>query len=69
MRAYITSKKDSPYFESESFSKILEYLKQNFNKTEMMEKKDKLVLIVKEINSAKTAIEICNNISNIELRN
>ena len=69
MRAYFTSKKDSPYFESESFGKILEYLKQNFTKSEMTQKKDKLVLIVRDINSANTAIEICNNISNIEHRN
>ena len=69
MRAYFTKKKDSLYYESESFSKILEYLKQNFTKAEMKEKKDTLVLIIKDINSANKAIEICKNISNIDLRN
>ena len=69
MRTYFTTKKDSLYFESESFSKILEFLKQNFNKAEMKEKKGKLVLIIKDINSPNKAIEICNNISNICLRN
>ena len=69
LRTYFTTKKDSLYFESESFSKILEYVKQNFNKAEMKEKKDKLVLIIKNINSANKAIEICNNIYNINLRN
>ena len=69
MRAYFTKKKDSLYYESESFSKILEYLKQNFTKAEMKEKKDTLVLIIKDINSANKAIEICKNISNINLRN
>ena len=68
MRTYFTTKKDSLYFESESFSKILEYLKQNFTKAEMKEKKDKLVLIVKDINSADKAIKICKIISNIDLR-
>ena len=69
MRAYFTTKKDSLYFESESFSKILEFLKQNFTMSEMKEKSDKLVLIIKNIRSANKAIEICNNISNIKLRN
>tara|TARA_B100000683_G_scaffold61868_1_gene60254 strand:- start:9255 stop:12593 length:3339 start_codon:yes stop_codon:yes gene_type:complete len=68
MRTYFTTKKDSLYFESESFSKILEYLKQNFTKAEMKERKDKLVLIVKDINSADKAIKICKIISNIDLR-
>ena len=69
MRAYFTTKKDSLYFDSESFSKILEYLKQNFAVSEMKEKSDKLVLIIKNIHSANKAIQICNNISNIKLRN
>ena len=69
MRAYFTTKKDSLYFDSESFNKILEYLKQNFGVSEMKEKSDKLVLIIKNIHSANKAIQICNNISNIKLRN
>jgi len=69
MRAYFTTKKDSLYFESESFSKILEFLKQNFTMSEIKEKSDKLVLIIKNIRSANKAIEICNNIYNIKLRN
>ena len=34
----------------------------------MKEKKDKLVLIVKDINSADKAIKTCKSISNIDLR-
>ena len=69
MRAYFTSKKDSLYFSSDSFGKILEYLKQNFKTSKMQENSDKLVLIIKNIYSANKAIEVCNNICGIKIRN
>ena len=69
MRAYFTTNKNSQYFESESFEKILEYLKQNFTTSEMIEKSEKLLLIIKNIQSSKSAIKVCNTISNIKLRN
>ena len=62
MRAYFTTKSDSPYFESESFGLILEYLKQNFTTCEMKEKAEKLSLIFKEVDSASSAITICKSI-------
>ena len=69
MRAYFTTKKDSMYFKSESFEKILEYIKQNFTKSKMVEKSEKLILVIKNVDSAKKAIEVCYNISNSVIRN
>ena len=69
MRSYFTTKRNSDYFESESFLKILEYVKYNFDKCEMKEKSNKLILIIKEINSASKAIKICKNIYQIKYQN
>ena len=62
MRAYFTTNKDSLYFESESFNKILNYLKNNFSNCKMEEKYEKLIFIVKEVKSVSDAIRICKNI-------
>jgi len=62
MRTYFTTKSDSLYFESDAFSKILEYLKHNFTSCEMKEKSGKLSLVVKDVNSSTKAIEICKEI-------
>ena len=59
MRLYFTTKTDSVYFESEMFGKILEYLKLNFGKCEMIEKNSKLTLVIMDVNSASKAIDIC----------
>ena len=53
---------DSPYFESESFGKVLEFLKNNFNNSEMKENNSKLSFSVKNIVSVSDAINICNKI-------
>ena len=62
MRTYFTTKSDSPYFESETFGLILEYLKQNFTTCEMKEKREKLSLVFKEVASVSSAIRICKSI-------
>tara|TARA_B100001741_G_C16555141_1_gene602153 strand:+ start:11768 stop:15091 length:3324 start_codon:yes stop_codon:yes gene_type:complete len=62
MRTYFTTKRDSNYFESETFGLILEYLKQNFTTCEMKEKSDKLSLVFKKVDSASSAITICKSI-------
>ena len=62
MRAYFTTKKDSLYFESESFNKILNYLKNNFSNCKMEEKYEKLIFILKEVKSVSDAIRIFKNI-------
>ena len=63
LKAFFTTDKSSPYFESRQFSKVLEYLKKNFRTCEMKEKNGKLSFVVKDISELKTAISFCKKIS------
>ena len=64
MRAYFTSKADSPYYNSPSFNLVLNYLKHNFSHCKMIEKKEKLSLRVAEISKLKDALLLCKSILN-----
>ena len=64
MRAYFTSKTDSPYYNSPSFNLVLNYLKHNFSHCKMIEKKEKLSLRVAEISKLKDALLLCESILN-----
>ena len=63
LKAFFTTDKNSSYFESRQFSKVLEYLKKNFRTCEMKEKNRKLFFVVKDISELKTAISFCKKIS------
>ena len=62
MRAYFPSKADSPYYNSEIFKRVLDYLKPNFGTCEMIENKGKLSMRIKNINSIEGAIGVCEKI-------
>ncbi len=62
MKAYFTSDKTSSYFESPQFSKVLDYLKNNFHSTEMKEKNCKLSFMVKKIDNLKQATALCEKL-------
>ena len=53
--AYFISNPDSPYYQSEQFTSILNYLKDNPSWSSLKEEKDKLVLHFKGINSIDEA--------------
>lgn len=63
MRAYFINDKTSNYFESAQFSKVLNHLKNNFEKTRMIEKNEKLSLAVKRVSTLEEAIHFCKKIS------
>ena len=63
MHAYLPAKSDSPYYKSEAFKRTLNYLKYNFSNCEMIEKKGKLFIIIKNIKSVKEALEVCSEIT------
>ena len=65
MLAYFPLKSNSEYYNSHVFQKVLEYLKQNFENCKIAEKKDKLSIIIKNINNLKEALKICKNILNV----
>ena len=62
MRSYFPSQKNSNYYNSDSFKLVLDFLKYNSKNCEMIEKKEKLSIIVKNIPSIKDALRICNKI-------
>ena len=62
MRAFLPKEAESPYYNSDSFKKILEYLKQNFSTCELNENKGKLSLIIKNIKSINSALKATKNI-------
>jgi transcription-repair coupling factor (superfamily II helicase) len=56
---YFISKKDSPYYNSVKFTKVLNYFQKHHNRIKMEEKNDKLRLVftgVKDIKQAITCI-------------
>ena len=63
MKAFFTEDKASPYFESVQFSKVLDYLKNNFHTTQMKEKNGKLSFVVKGISGLDKVISLCNKIN------
>ena len=63
MRSYFPSKADSNYYNSDAFKLALDYLKHNFSNCEMIEKKGKLSIRVKNIHSIKDALKICKEIT------
>ena len=62
MRAYFPAKADSPYYNSDTFQKALEYLKYNFGTCEMTENKGKLSMRIKDIYDVKGALKVCKEI-------
>jgi len=63
MRSYFPSQKNSNYYNSDSFKLVLDFLKYNSKNCEMIEKKEKLSIIVKNIHSIKDGLKVCNNIT------
>ncbi|KRO55304.1 MAG: hypothetical protein ABR79_02385, partial [Cryomorphaceae bacterium BACL11 MAG-121001-bin54] len=59
------SQKDSNYYNSDCFKLALEFLKQNFNSCEMIEKQGKLSMRVKNIHSIKDALNTCKEIAKV----
>ena len=64
MRAYFPAQADSPYYNSDAFKKTLSYLKHHFDTCEMIEKKGKLSMRIKNIYDVKGALEVCMELVN-----
>ena len=63
MKAFFIEDKNSSYFETPQFLKVLEYCKTNFHTTKIREKNGKLSVIVEDISTMKEAIDFCKNFS------
>jgi len=62
LTAYFISKPDSPYYQSDRFTQILEFMKNNPVYCTMKEEREKLFLLFHEISSIEKAIEKINPI-------
>jgi transcription-repair coupling factor (superfamily II helicase) len=53
MRCYFVNKNDSPYFESDTFKNILEYLQTGTNKAKLKQVAKNFLLVVDDIKTMK----------------
>ncbi len=67
MLGTFVSDPDSPYYQSRTFSRVLEYLKMEPRKVEMKEKGGKLRLVFNEVDSVDKALEALGSILQQEL--
>ena len=58
---------DSEYFQSESFGKTLEFLKQNHSNCEMKEVKGKLIFRINNIHTVKSYFTMSKNIKRVRI--
>jgi transcription-repair coupling factor (superfamily II helicase) len=66
MICYFISNKDSIYFQSAIFMKILNFVQSNSRLCQMMEKNNKLTLRFGNINSVEKSISVLTKIENVE---
>ncbi len=57
MIGYFINKKDSPYYQSEAFTRVLNFIQTNPRNAKLMEKNDKLVLMFGGVTTVAKALE------------
>ena len=62
MFLYFVSNPDSPYYQSETFGRVLDYLTKNVRRCNLREVKGKRSMVVSEISSVNDALTICRSI-------
>ncbi len=62
MIGYFISKKDSPYYQSEAFTRVLNFVQTNPKNAKLMEKNEKLVLMFGGVNTVGKALEELNKL-------
>lgn len=68
MTGYFTGSHDSPFFQSDKFGKVLEFIKNNPSAAVIKEVKGSLTLRFENVPSVEKAIGLLNNITNDEWR-
>ena len=56
--AYFISKQDSPYYQSEQFARLLQFLKEFGHGAQMKQKNDRLSLVIENVTSIQQALRI-----------
>ncbi|MBR1799610.1 MAG: transcription-repair coupling factor [Bacteroidales bacterium] len=63
MICHLVANPDSPFYRSENFGKMIQFIQRNSNRALLKETPDKLVLSVNDVSSIGQAIEIVNALS------
>jgi transcription-repair coupling factor (superfamily II helicase) len=63
MIGYFVSKQDSPYYQSEKFTRVLDFIKHNPNAGKMYEKEASLRISFNDVNKMSTAVKILDAMS------
>ena len=63
MYLYFVSNTDSPYYQSEAFGRVLEYVSRNPRQCNFREANGKRSIVISSVNSVGDALTICRNIA------
>jgi transcription-repair coupling factor (superfamily II helicase) len=63
---YFLSDKDSSYFQSPRFTKVLRYVQSHPNKVQLRERNDRLSLVFTNISSLERAVEVLDEVMKLE---
>ena len=58
VRAYLPDESNTLFYKSNNFTKILNFVKENFNAIEMINKRNKLYILVKDVHNIENAVSI-----------
>jgi len=58
VRAYLPDESNTLFYKSNNFTKILNFVKENFNAIEMIKKRNKLYILVKDVHNIENAVSI-----------
>jgi transcription-repair coupling factor (superfamily II helicase) len=63
MTIYLITNPDSPYYQSEAFDKLLEFVKNNYKRCQLAEKNNRRLLTIQNIDTVGKAIEVMEEIN------
>jgi len=62
MVCFFVSNQESPYFQSPTFSRVLQYVQQNPNRCKLKERKERLSLVFEGVHSVQQAMELLRGV-------
>lgn len=62
MTLYLVSQKDSPYYQSEAFGKLLQFTQNNYKRTQLKETANRRSLIIDQVGTVEKAVELLKEI-------
>jgi transcription-repair coupling factor (superfamily II helicase) len=62
MVCFFVSNQESHYYQSSTFSRVLQYVQQNPNRFKLKERKDKLSLVFEGVHSVQQSMELLKGV-------